>query len=586
MPRGAGGEDWAERAMMVMTRIWWWMVLLLGVTACGTLPRQGAPVRPRPAVRTQGMAPAAAREGELMYQVLAGELAGHQKDFGQATRFYLEAARDSTDPKVAQRAIRIALFARDMEAALAAARRWVVLAPDDLHAHEALAALLINRGQYAAVVTELRFILAAKGGNEAAFRTLTRLLSRGKDKAAALGVMKRLVAQYDDRAEAHMAYSQLAVHAGRLKLALAEIARAIRIRPAWPDAWVQQADVQLRLKQDAAARAGLERAVKRFPKERKLRLALARVYLEERRLKQARRMFASLLEQDPKDSDALYSLGLLALQDQRYDAAASWFHRLLNVGARISDARYFLGRIEEERGHPAKAIAWYSRVAGGDYLLDSRIRIARLRAEGGDLAGARRLLEAMRQRNPRLGIRLYLVEGRLLEDQGRGGEAMALYDRLLANHPDNVELLYARALLAVEQDDLERAEADLRHIIAGHPDHVNALNALGYTLADRTHRYDEALVLIQRALRLAPEEPAVLDSMGWVQYRLGHLKQALEYLRRAHARNDDGEIAAHLGEVLWRLDRRAEARRVWREAARRHPRQKVLRATMRRFGVQ
>jgi len=222
--------------------------------------------------------------------------------------------------------------------------------------------------------------------------------------------------------------------------------------------------------------------------------------------------------------------------------------------------------VEELAGKPEAASRWYDKVRGV-HALDARIRLTRLEAQGGDLTNARERLRQLRDQNRKQAVLLYLVEAELLTEMGLNPEAMKVYDAALAAYPDDRELLYARGLHGAAMQRLEVVERDLRRLLELEPDHADALNALGYSLADMSDQYAEALELIQRALALKPDEGAILDSMGWVQYRLGNLELALDYLRQASAKlPDDPEVAAHLGEVLWALGQKDEARQVWDQA--------------------
>ena len=231
------------------------------------------------------------------------------------------------------------------------------------------------------------------------------------------------------------------------------------------------------------------------------------------------------------------------------DAARGYLTRLHQTGERTDEASFYLGQVEEKAEHPAAAVDWYSKAQGAN-LVDARIRLALLRAKAGEVERAREIMQQLRDQSPDDAPTLFLAEAEILDQVGRQDAAMQVYTDALAAVPDDLDLLYGRAMYAVKRDQIAGAERDLRQIIERNPNHADALNALGYTLADRTDRYQEALGYIERAYRIKPDEPAILDSMGWVNYRLGHPQAALEYLTKAAGAMKDGEIAAHLGEVL------------------------------------
>lgn len=524
-----------------------------------------------------------ALSGEVLFDILLGEIAGQRDRLDVSVEHYLQAAEASRDPRVAERALRIAAFAKDEQAALAASRRWVALAPESLDARQSLAVLALRAGIEDEAFAQLEKIITELGAGDQAFTAVTGLLARDEDRLAALQLMQRLAQQYPELADAQLALSRLAQHAGRPETGLAAVNRALELKPDWPEALIQRARLRAQNGEQETALQELAAAVERQPEAVDVRMTYARLLLETQAYQAAEHQLRRVVKQDPEHGDALYSLGLLAMEAERYPEAKQRFEQLLDLGGRTQEARYYLGRIAEARERPEAAIEWYDQVRDGDYLMDAQVRSARLRAGLGEMQAARRQLHGMRVRNPELAAQLYVIEGELLVEAGEPQQAMDLYSSVLEETPDNAELLYARALLAEKLGRLELTEQDLRRVLELEPDHAHALNALGYTLADRTERYSEALIYIEKALALKPEDPAILDSMGWVHYRLGNLEQAERYLRRALEQVQDGEIAAHLGEVLWQQGRRDEAREVWeaaREAGSDNP---VLERTLQRF---
>jgi len=258
---------------------------------------------------------------------------------------------------------------------------------------------------------------------------------------------------------------------------------------------------------------------------------------------------------------------------------------VLKSSQRVLEVYFELGRVEEARGDYAKARAWYERVHAGDRFLDAQTRVGAMLARQGDLAGMAAHFDRLRQDNPDNAVILFLAQGNVLRQEKRYQEAFELLTEALQQYPSDHELLYARALIAERVDRLDLLEQDLKFLIAADPDHGHALNALGYTLADRTDRYQEAYEYLQRAIVLLPEDAAVLDSMGWIYYRLGRHEQSLDYLRRAYEREPDAEIAAHLSEVLWVTGRRDEALAIWRRALEKDPDSEYLRRFKERFGL-
>ncbi len=534
-------------------------------------------VKPRPPTAAE------ARESDLMYDILVGEMAGQRGKLSLAAQSYLKAARLSDDPAVAERALRIALFAKNQPAALELAQRWVKLAPDNAQAHEALAVLALRAGKTAEAGTQLTQFVERAPDKAAAFEAVTQLLAHESDRQAALAVMKTLTHANDKLPEAHLAYAQLALHAGKRQLSLAEVKRAIALRHNWTDAEILRAQVRSDMGDLGTAARELGAAVKRRPKDLDLRLAYARILVRDGQLKTAQREFQTLARQAPGNADVQYSLGLLALEARRLDDARRYFHKVLDLGERKDEARYYLGRIAEDQGKLKTARNWYARIAEGEYWLDAQVRVAQITAREGNVSEARQQLASLRSENPQLAVQLYAVEGGMLSGLDRNRQALAVYNEALKDNPGNTDLLYGRSLVAEKLGELTQAEDDLKAIIQKEPDNAVALNALGYTLADRTTRYAEALVYIKQAIKLKPNDPAVIDSLGWVQYRLGNTTEALRALRRAYDMSGDAEIAAHLGEVLWMAGHHDEARAVWRKALKKDPHNASLKRVIERF---
>jgi tetratricopeptide (TPR) repeat protein len=522
--------------------------------------------------------------GPLLFDILAGEMAGERGQLDVSVEHYLRAMKASADARVAQRALRVALYAKDEKAAVLAARRWVELAPREPDALQALATLELREGNEAGALKHLVSLIESSDKTSEAFQRMASLLANEQDLEAALRVMGALTKQYSQSAEAWLAYAQLAVHYNRWPLALSNVEQALALRRDWAEALILRATIQLKGGDIAQALAGLGEAVQQQPGNVDLRLAYARLLIEQKRYSDAEMQFEHVLKTAPDNADALYALALLAIDNEQLNRGQRYLRSLIEVGERENEAQYFMGRIEEQREDYPAAIDWYEKVDEGDYSLEAKVRAANLLMKQGDLQGARRLLARVRARDPRLALRLYLVEGDLLVQAGELEQAMALYNKVIAISPDNKDVLYARALLAEKLDNIAQTERDLLRILELDPENAHALNALGYTLADRTDRLAEALGYIQKALELAPDEVAIIDSMGWVQYRLGNTKAAIRYLRQAYEDSGhDGEIGAHLGEVLWVSGDQAGARKVWEQAREKNPDNVILRDVMSNF---
>lgn len=523
---------------------------------------------------------------ELMYQVLVAEVAGKREQLNVALEHYRKVSAVSDDPQVAERAALLALLMKDNAAALELAQRWRALAPASDPSRQALALALLRNGRIDEAADHLEAVrkAASNKDKQQGFATVASLLGQVDDKQMALRVMQRISDRPPRSAFAQYYRAMLAAAAGDRDQALASLDQALEQDPKLVSAHLLRTRLLMDRGDRDAALAGLTRAVAALPRDRNLRMSYARLLIDASQLGKARREFATLLNQNPKDTDSLYALGLLAAETRQFDLAEGYFLDLIKRKTRLTDAYFELGRIEEQRGNYAKANGWYERVSGEERYLIAQLRKGVMLAKAGETATLTQHFETLRRNQPQNSITLYQAEAEALREAERYQEAFDTLDRGLALHPNDKDLLYARSLIAEKLDRLDVLERDLRIIIAADPKNGQALNALGYTLADRTDRYQEALGYIEQALALLPDDAAVLDSMGWVQYRLGNNAKALEYLRRAYQANPDAEIAAHLSEVLWVSGQHEEAKRIWREAQTRNPASVHLRKLKERFG--
>lgn len=538
------------------------------------------PVAPAKPVKAAPVSP------EAMYKILVAEVAIQRGQYDVAIKNYLELGEAHRDARLLERAARIAVYAHDNEHALEAAKKWVELEPNNIEAREVVTAFYIRNGQYDEAQQQLEALLAINGeNNENAFMLIAGLLGRQQDKQAALEVMQRLASSRPNDPSASFALSHLAVRAGVLDQAEQAIKRVVELQPDRMDAQVQQARILTMRGKSAEALDLLEKAVKKHPQEAALRAAYARLLVDVKQMDKAYEQFKLVNKQNPNEPDILLALGVVAVELNHVDDGEKYFLRLnhLNRGYE-SESSYYLGRIAEEfRKDPDMAIQWYSKVEQGEQYLESQLRIAFLLAKKGDVEQARGQLSAIAPRGPGQVLRIYLADGQILRDAGRVEDAIQVFTTGLEELPDNSDLLYARAMAEDRLGQLEPLEKDLRQILSREPDNVDALNSLGYTLADRTTRYDEALKYIQRALELRPDSYFVLDSMGWVNYRLGHYQEAVSFLRRALDISADPEIAAHLTEVLWVMGDKQGARAVWGKALTVAPGNKILLDVMNRL---
>ena len=531
-------------------------------------------------------APGDARYPDVMFRLLVGELASHRGEFPLALEHYLDAARETRNAGVAARAVQIAVLARDDERALEAARLWSELDPSSLDATQILASLQLRTGDTVGAVEGLDAIVTAMTDPPGSgFQRVAELLAGEEDSASAVDAMRQLVARHDDNPDAHLALARLLARTGALEEALVVVERASELDLHHERIAIFEARVRQRLDEIDRAIERLSEFLDRVPDSGTVRMSYARMLVDAGRYDEALAEFERLVAEAPDNDEARFALGLLFVQTERLEEAVQQLEKIPNASPRRPSALFYLARIAESQQRFDDAIATYRRVRRGEHRLNAQIRVAILLAENGDLDSARQHLHGVPTLDGQERVRVLLAEGGLLMRAERYEDAMSVYDRSLEELPGNTDLLYARGMLAERMDRLDLLERDMRAIISREPDNAEALNALGYTLADRTDRYEEAYELITRAIELKPDDHYIVDSLGWVLYRLGRHEEALEHLRRAMSITPDPEIAAHLGEVLWVLGQKVEAREVWSTALEQSPGDENLLEVIDRYGL-
>lgn len=578
------------------------LFLAAALTAgCAPLAQQARPEPAVPAAQSQAdIEKAEAEEQEkalaklpnveltpkLLYGFLLAEVAGQRGQVADSAELYLELAKETRDPRIARRATEIALHSRRLDTALQAARIWRETDPDSTAARQAMIGLLAAVGQFDELKASLPPLLAA----EPQFLPrnllhLNRLFSRGGDRKSVREIIDNVTAPHLNLPEAHFARAQAAFEARELPAARESINRALELRSNWEAAALFRAQLT---EDRGEALMALGMFIAANPQAREARLAYARALAGDKRYVEARREFRVLLKQsaaDPaKSGDIVFAVAVLSLQLNDTQDAEKHLRRLVEIGhAEADKARFYLGQIAEDGKRWDEALKWFGEVGRGEHYLTARLHAANVMAKQGKLDAARQHLAASEAANPRERTQLLIGESQLLREAGRNADAHAALTAALAQQPDQPELLYEVALLAEKLGRVDELESRLRRLLEIKPDHAHAMNALGFSLADRNLRLDEARTLIERALELAPNDPFILDSKGWVLFRQGQSQAALDVLNQAYGIRADPEIAAHIGEVLWALGRRDEARRTWDVARKEHPANEALAATIKRL---
>ena len=521
---------------------------------------------------------------KIVYQLLLAEIAVQRGRMNVAMATYLDVAKSTKDPRVAQRATEIAIYARQPREALEAAKLWAEIDPQSQQARQIIVSVLMGEGKLDQAKPYVQKMFVGEDPQvRQSFMELNGLLARQSDKSAALDMAKQLAEPFPNIAEAHFAVAQAALSAKQNELALTEIKRANELKPGWEIGALLQAQVLWQgNKQDALKH--YEDFLSRYPKANEVRLSYARMLAGQKNFPAARAQFNTLVNSAPNNPDMAVTAGLMSMQLQDFEGAETYLTQALKLNPKDPDAvRFSLGQSNEERKLYDKAAEWYKSVTAGEQYFPAQIKIASLLARQNKLTEARDYLRTIKTDSAAEKTQIIMADAGMLREAKSYQEAFERLDGAMKDYPDNADLLYDRAMAAEKIGRIDVLEEDLRKLIKLKPDHAHAYNALGYTLADRTTRYAEAQDLIKKALEISPDDPFIIDSLGWVQFKMGNFADSIATLQRAFDIRPDPEIAAHLGEVMWVNGKRSEATQVWQTAIKSHPDNEALAEVVKRL---
>jgi tetratricopeptide (TPR) repeat protein len=537
--------------------------------------------------------PNVAMTSTMMTQLMQAEMAFKNGDWQGPYLTLLSLAQQTRDPRLAKRAAEMALSAKQAEDALAAVRLWRQYSPNSEEASQYYLGLVIlsdNLGE-AENILKQRLADATPGARGLVMFQMQQLLMRAKNKEAGIAMIERLVAPYSNTMEAHIVLAQTALARGAKADAQREARAALQLKPESEIAVLTLAQVS---EDEGQATGILKQFLDAHPGSREVRTAYARLLVNANEFEAAKREFLTLDQAQPDNPGILYALGVLSMQMKDNKAAEQYLTRFVDVMERApeeerdaSKAILILSQLAEERGDYGAAQDWLSRLDSGDQKIQfgAELRRAQLIAKGGDVPGARKHLATLQTEDPAEQVQILLVEAQILRDAGKEQEAYKLMEEGTRRFPESTDFLYDFALTAERVGKTDVMEKTLRKVIAKAPDNQHAYNALGYSLADRNVRLKEARQLVEKALSMAPNDPFIMDSMGWVEYRMGNLDAAEVQLRKAYAVRSDPEIAVHLGEVLWKKGEHDEARKLWRDAQAKDAKNEALKTTLARLRV-
>jgi tetratricopeptide (TPR) repeat protein len=518
---------------------------------------------------------------DILFKFLVAEVAGQRGAMSVAQPAYMDLARQTHDPRIARRATEMSMFARNQAGALEAAQIWAAAEPDSERAQQTVVGLLLNEGKLNEAEPILRDLLKQDPAN--VFMQMSAMMGKIRDHQAAFAMTERLAADYPALPEARFALAQAAAQDGRMEVAVTALKEADALRPGWEPAALMRAQILAKTSLNDAI-TYLRDFLVTYPDANDVRLAYARALVSANQIAEARAEFTRLTEVMPRNAEVTMAAGLLALQENDLEAARGLLTETLEYDPRDANmVHFYLGQVAERMKQPEVASAQYAEVKTGNYLVPARARQAELLVQAGKPKEALALLAFTHGENEAQSVRLIQAQAELLGDSKQYAQAFETLSEGIKRYPEAADLYYDRAMVAEKLDKLDVVEKDLRKVIALRPDNAQAYNALGYTLADRTNRLDEAITLLDKALSLSPNDAYILDSVGWAQYRAGNLAKAQEYLDRAYKLRPDPEIAAHLGEVLWARGQRDEAGKLWQTSLQMHPQNEVLLETLHRL---
>jgi len=562
---------------------------LAGCAATGKTNRAGAsaaaPAAAAAEAPRKAELPAQNLTRDILFKLLVGEVAGQRGEIGLAAEAYADLAKTTRDPRVAKRATEAAMYAQNPEMAIRSSRIWMESDPGDEAAAQTHASILVSAGDFDAAEPVLTGVLGRQGPRTGpALLQIGSMLNRSSDRAAALAFAQRIAAPYSKLPEANLMVAQMAFNAGDGDLALQLGRKAVEQRRDWEPALLFVAQVTAS-RDPAAATRYLAEASKRAPKSRTVGLAYARALAGSGQYPAALVEFKRMAQMFPKDGEIGVTVGALASQAGDHETAGQYLRMALESDYNEKDnVRLMLGQVEADRGNVDAALKWFESIAPGtNVYMPAQVSIARLVLKQSGMDAARERLRAVRTDSPLEQVQLIMSEAGLLRETGDDRGAYEVLDNATREYAGIADLWYDHGMAAERLNMLEVVETSLRRVIELKPDHAHAYNALGFSLADRNVRLLEARGYIEQALQLSPEDPYIIDSLGWVQYRLGELDEAEKTLRRAMSIKDDPEVVAHLAEVLSKRGKADEARNLIANGLRKNPGNSALQAAQSRL---
>jgi tetratricopeptide (TPR) repeat protein len=509
---------------------------------------------------------------DVLYLLLTAEIAGQRNQYGIALDGYLEAAKRVNDPRISERAAKIGVFLKDAEKTDEAVSLWLQQDKNNLTARKIAVLSALKVGDKDRAVEHLNVILERDpAGFETSLIDLARILHKDDKIGFLFDVLEELSKQHPDQAVVFFVQAMLAGELKNIALATEKVDQALIIQPEWDKALVLRAKLAAQTGDLNLAREILEKVLQKTPDNEQVRKMLAQILVKTGAFDDAAELYQDVLERKPDDGESKFALALIYLQQKKDDEAQAYLKELINQPAWDTQASFYLGRIEYKKEHYETALVWFDKVTHGPFEYDASMAAVSVLMTQKKFYDAELRLQEVAFKFPKERLDILLLRAEIYNEQKDYQKAFDLLTDALKSNPDHRDLLYSRALIAEKLDKLSVLEEDLKKILQKHPDDASTLNALGYTLVDRTERYQEAETYLEQAIKLKPDEAVIIDSIGWLRYKQGNTSEALKHLRIAYEKQPEGEVAAHLAEVLWVMGKRNEAEQVFDEAIKKSP---------------
>jgi len=548
----------------------------------------------------QGELPAVSLTPDILYRILSAEIGASRGYYDMASQALLQLAEETSDPRLAKRAFQFSMADRNMARALSAAREWALLSPKDPEAVASSLALAASSGETAGLASALWERIEKAEDKEQAIAQTSAIVAKMPDKELALEVLeKALHPSVRSLPVAHLALSDAAWAASNPYRAVDEAHKALALDPDMEPAAQRILEYGMKVDPDAAI-AQASSFLKKHPEARKLQLMLVNRLVERQDFDAALEQVAQMRRNAPEDFDLLYTEAEVNIRAQRYDRATALLNQYISVQtqrresindeatsaqADASDARLLLVQIAEKQNRLGDAISQLDKIDDPSIAFQAQVHKAVLQARLGDLNSARATIDRLKPSDDHERSVVALTLSSIYREAGRTDKAVEILTQADKDMPDTTEIKYDLAMLYERQGRMDEFEKLMKRVIELDPDNANAYNSLGYTYADQNRNLGEAQDLLERALDLDPDSPYILDSVGWYLYRTKDYEAAIEYLERSYRMMPTAEVAAHLGEVLWVVDRREEALKIWREGHSKEPSNEILMKTLQRLGV-